>query len=70
MTRGDLVPYDIDVRRAPRGWAWRIFRFEHGRMELAAVGTARFAWMARVDSRRFLTRRRAVLLQPTPRFVR
>lgn len=56
-------PYDIDVRPAPgRGWGWRVLRFAHGRMETVACGRAPFAWMARVDARRCVSRNRHLLI--------
>lgn len=51
--------FDIDIRRAPgMGYAWRIFRFSHGRMSTAAMGRSPFRWMARMDARHFLARHR------------
>lgn len=51
--------FEVGLRRTPRGgWRWEIIAIERARMHAIARGQAPFRWMAALDARHFLRRRR------------
>jgi hypothetical protein len=53
--------FEVGLRRVRRGWEWQIVTFAEGHMLLRARGTAPMRWMARLDARRCLRSKRALL---------